>query len=919
MSGGLWLRSMHRLRAALGRKRVEREMEDEIRFHLDARAAELVRSGVPEAEARRQARLEFGGVETHKHGMRAASGLPWLEGVWTDLRYGARVLRKSPGFTAIAVCSLALAIGANTTIFSTANRLIYAKLGVPRPGELRLFTLEGPTPLAAHSTWGNNTIEHGWEHLDMFPYPVFKQMQMHARTLEPVGFKDTYGLNVTANGLAQEASGELVSGNFYGAMRLKPQLGRGIVPADDAVQDAGAVAVIGDGFWHRAFGGAPDVLGRVLTVNGNLVTVVGVNLREYTGAGGSPRGTDLVMPLSMVNQVSPTFGTELNLLSRPEVWWVNLLARKRVGVPEQQAAAEMNALFGAAVRGAGIRDLKSSDHIPKVLLEDGSRGLNMAGSSLGKPMNVLLGMTVLVLLLACANLANLMLARAGARERETQVRLALGASRARVMRQVLTESLMLAGMGGALGFALAFVVRDRVLLLLIPGSQRLAEAQHAPFDWRVFGFGSGVTIATGLLFGLLPAWRASRGELRGGLKESGRTATRQRRNWSGRGLVASQVMLATLLVAGAALFVRTLVNLYRIDPGFRTQGLLQFDVSLPKQRYPEEKAGAVMERMKQALAAVPGVQAMTLSSVALLAGSQNATTLNPQGTPTGKERGAWFSDVDDRFFFVMGIAMRRGRGFGPEDTPQSPGVIVINETLARQTFPNRDPLGQRLTFNLNANPVKWLTVIGVCADTAYSDLTQATLPLFFDLYRQTPSFSGGTYTIRSTLPPKTLLPGLRRAVQSVDRDVPLRNIRTMDEQIAQDLQQQRLFAVLTAAFGLLALVLAVVGVYGVMAYTVAQRTQEIGIRLALGSPRGAVRWMVLRESLLLSVAGVGAGLWVALALGRLVESLLYGLKPRDPLSLAASGTILLMVALLAGWLPAVRASRVDPMQALRHE
>ncbi len=905
----------------LHRGRVEREMDEEIAFHLHARTEALIAEGLAPAEAARRARVEFGGAATHKDGVRAAWGLRWWDELWADLRYGARVLNKSRGFTAVAAGSLALAIGANTAVFSAANRLIYAKLGVPHPEELRLFTLEGPNPLITNATWGTNSLENGMMSMNVFPYPVFREMQKRNRSLGGiVGFKGLYRPNVTANGLAQQASGQLVSGNYYSEMQIKPQLGRGLLPADEAVSDAGAVALISDGFWHRAFGGSAGVLGRSFNVNGNLVTIVGVNPRGFTGVQGAQDSPDITMPLTMVNQVSPIFGDKYNLLAKPDVWWVNLIARRKPGVPDATVAAEMNVLFTAAVRGSGI-ELKPDRHIPSVLIGDGSRGLHLFASFQAKPVNVLLAMTALVLVLACANIANLMLARASVREREMSVRLALGASRMRILRQIMTESLLISGMGGVFGLVLAFALRNQLTALLMP-TRNLLEPIHVPFDWHVFGFAASATIVTGLLFGLLPAWRASRGEVHGGLKETGRTVTRRRGNWSGRGLIATQVMLSTLLVAGAALFTRTLVNLYRLDPGFKTAHLLQFDLSAPEQHYPARKGIDVHDRIKAELAAVPGVEAVTLANPALLAGSQNGSDVQVENHPKaakGEDRDVWYTDTDSSFMSVMGVPILRGRNLGPQDTATAPRVVVVNQAFVKKFFPHEDPIGRRFTWVEEAKPVVWITIIGICGDTLYSEITQPVLPLYFGLYSQLSRFGGGTYTIRSPLPPKDLLPSLRRAVQRIDPDLPLTNIRTMDEQIADDLQQQRLFATLTAAFGLLALLLAVVGVYGVMAYTVAQRTHEIGIRLALGSPRGAVRWLVLRESLALGVAGVLAGLGAAWALGRSVESLLYGLKPRDPVSLGGAALVLLLAALLAGWVPALRASRVDPLTALRHE
>jgi predicted permease len=898
-------------------------MEEEVRFHIEARAADLMQGGMDLRAAMRQARVEFGAVASHKDGMRSSLGLRWWDELWGDMQYGARILRKSPGFTAIAVGSLALAIGANTTIFSLANEIMFARLGVPHPEQLRLLTVVGDRHSAVHSSWGMmNPVPGGGTRYDSFTYPIYQQLRKENRVLgEIFAFKESFQANATVDGLAQSVQLELISGNLYEQMGVRPALGRAILPSDDGAPGTGAVAIISDGFWERAFGRSSNVVGKVITVNTTPVTIVGVNPRGFTGAKSVQNSPEIFMPLSMIPVLRAVVGHGGPYLSSPTVWWVQMMARTKPGVSTEEARASLNVLLSAAVRGT--MKLDKDDTIPRLQLEDGSRGLNFSGRQYAKPMYVLLALVGFVLLLACANIANLMLARASARQREMGVRLALGAGRWRILRQVLTESLMLSAMGGALGLLLGYLGRSVLPKLMLNAWER-ADMQ-VPFDWRVFGFTAGVTLATGVLFGIAPAWAATRAEIGTALKEGGKTSTRRHKGWSGRAIVAFQVALSTLLVVVAGLFLRTLINLSSIDPGFRAGQLVLFDVNPPSKQYPAPKDVALHARVEEALRAVPGVDGVTLTDIPLVADSQADSGFNVEGVPEGEhERGegpvSMEATVGRDFLAVMGIPVVAGRGFTQQDAEGAQQVSVVNQALAKKFFPNQDPVGKRFSMDGAGNKHRqWLEIVGVCGDTRYSDLKQEPPPLHFDLYRQADAVGGMTYIVRTRMKPEAITPSLRAAVQRIDRDLPLMDIRTQQEQIDATMQQERMFASLTAGFGVLALALACVGIYGVMAYTVSQRTNEIGIRLALGAERGQVRGMVLREAGRLAVLGVVVGLVIAVGLGQLVKSMLYGLKATDPVTLVGAAGLLLAVALVAGWVPAMRASRVEPMEALRHE
>jgi predicted permease len=905
------------------RHRLEQEMEEEIRFHLEARAADLLREGLTSREAMRQARLEFGGVAIHKDGMRQSLGLRWWDELRGDLRYAAHILRKSPGFTLIAVGSLALAIGANTTIFSAANEMLYERLGVPHPEQLRLLTLTGDDNVAIHMSWGNTRrLPNGSVWHDSFTYPIYKQLRAQNRVLQDIfAFKDLL-VNVTIDGTAQSADAQLVSGNFYQQMQVLPTLGRALLPADDGAPGTGAVAVISDGLWSRAFGRSPHVIGKTILVNMTPVTIVGVNPKGFTGAQSVQASPEFFMPLSMISLLRAPLGDSGPLLSSTKLYWVQLMARVKPDISLQRAQASLDVAVSAAVRAT--TEVEKGETLPHIQLEDGSKGLNYSALLYAEPLHVLLTMVAGVLLMACANMANLMLARASARQREMSVRLALGASRSRILRQVLTESLLISFIGGTLGLALGYLSRAALPNLL--ASTWSSVRMQVPFDWKVFAFTAGLTIGAGILFGIFPAWAGTHVEIGVALKQAGQTATRRRRAWSGKAIVAFQVALSTLLVVAAGLFLRTLINLNRIDPGFRPENLVLFGIDAPSQRYPAPRDIALHVRLEEALRSVPGVQGVTASDIPLLSNSDANTGFVVEGAPEVKyvpgdtSQNANLAHVGADFISVMKIPMVAGRTFTMQDTETSPSVAIVNQALVHKFFPHQNPIGRR--FSLEGHPdkdTKWVQIIGVCADTRYANLRSDPPPLYLALYRQQTEPGGLTYIVRTSRKPEAIVPSLRAAVQRIDPDLPLMDVRTQQQQMDANLQQERLFAGLTSGFGLLALTLACVGIYGIMAYTVVQRTNEIGIRLALGAKRRQVRGMVLREAGWLAVLGVASGLVVALGLGRLVRSMLYGLQPADPIALALAGCLLLLMALIAGWLPALRASRVEPMEALRHE
>jgi predicted permease len=563
-----------------------------------------------------------------------------------------------------------------------------------------------------------------------------------------------------------------------------------------------------------------------------------------------------------------------------------------------------------------LPDKKDAD-MPRLNLDPGSRGLDAQKQNFAKPIYVLLGLAGVVLLIACANLANLLLARSSARQREISLRLAMGASRFRVMRQVLTEAMLLAAFGGAAGLLLGYWGRN-----LIPSL--FDDSWHPSgidpqMDWRVFTFGFIVTALTGLLFGIAPAWRTTRSDVNGGLKETGRMTSARPKAILGKALVAFQVALSLLLVVGAGLFLRTLSNLRLTEIGFNPERILLFDLNPPRSFYPANKRVALFESIAEKVSALPGIQAATLSGEPLLANSMDNDCFHPTSRPAakGNQDLAWTNSVGSNFFEMLAIPILNGRSFTPRDNQHAPKVAIINQTLAKAFFPNANPVGQTIVAcDAGATPVE---IVGVSADAKYSSLRDDVPPTVYFPYLQDKDESGMTFELKTSASAASIVPAIREAVRSVDPDLPLLEIRTQTQQINATLSNERVFATLSTGFGVLALILASIGIYGVMAYTVSRRTNEIGIRMALGARSGAVLGMILRETLLLVLVGVVGGLAAAYAVARLTASMLYGLKPTDPVTFAGAALLLILVALAAGFTPANRASRVDPMTALRHE
>ena len=914
-------------RAVVQRNRLEAEMEAELADHLDNLTADLLRAGYSQAEAKRRARIALGSTIVHKDEMRSSLGLLLWDELCGDFRYAARRLRKSLGFTAVATISLALAVGANTTIFSLAKQLLYERLAVPHAADLRLLAWTGSKGhVAVHHIWGDyEPLPGGRVTSSSFSYPAFQQLRSQNHVMQDLfAFKET-GMNATIEGNAQQVQTEMVSGNYYGVLDVQPVLGRAITPADDASPGQGPVAVISYGLWEREFGASPAVLGRVIKLNEVSLTIVGVNPKGFTGAKSTQQSPDIFVPMSMQPLVSPHSGGG-SLLADNNEWWLNVMGRKRPAVLDATAQAALDGQLGAVVRAT--MPVRPTDDLPHMDLRDGSRGLFYQERAFAKPMAVLLTMVGFVLLLACANIANLMLARGSQRQREMSVRLALGAGRLRIARQMLVESVVLAAFGGLGGLVLGYFGSNLVPKLTENAWER--NDFHVHFDWMVFGFTAAITVLTGILFGLAPAWAATRAQVGSGLKETSQSVTRRRKGWGGKSLVGFQVALSTLLVIGAGLFLRTLASLNNVNVGFRTDHLLLAEIAPPQKLYPAGKDIALHTQLLQAIAATPGVDAVSPAFVPYLSDDSGMDSFIVEGQPVekDKENGEYDNVVGSGFFSMLRIPILKGREFGPLDSASSMKVGIINASLAKERFPNQNPIGKRFTEDAHhhdghdgVKPITdWITIIGVCSDTRYNSLRDEPPPQFFLPFAQQASAGGSvTYEIQTRMSPEAIVPLLRKVVQRQDPDLPMINVRTQEQQIAATTQQELIFVAMTSSFGILALALAAVGIYGVMAYSVANRTNEIGIRLALGALPRQVLAMVLRETTWISLVGIAVGVAAALVLAQAVKSMLYGLQPADPVSLIAGAALLIAVGLAASWLPARRAASVQPVEALRHE
>jgi predicted permease len=867
-----------------------------------------------------------------------------MQSLWQDLHYGVRMLLKQKGVTAIAVLSLALGIGANTALFSIVDAMLLKLLPVREPQRLALFqSLVGKN--FSYGSYSGNTRDDPVTGLTIgtsFPYQSYQRMREQQSNQSALSDIFTFGyvsLNALADGQAEVVSGQVVTGNYYLGLGVRPWLGR-LLTDDDDKPAASPVAVLGYRYWQKRFGDNAAVVGKQINLNNRAFTIVGVTPPGFDGSGQVGSTQDVTIPLAWEPQLN--VDPKRSRMYGAGQWWLRIMGRLQPGATREQAKAQLEVAFQQSVveqraarnaqslanGGAAISPLDPKDY-PRLSLISGSQGEMNSRAYYAPSLYLLLGVVGIVLLIACANVANLLLSRASARQKEIGVRLALGAGRWRLIRQLLTESVLLAGIGGALGLVFALWIKDGLLAVGDWGPKAL----EPKLDWRVLTFTMALSLLTGIFFGLAPALRATKVDLTPALKDSGRGSSSASRSALSRGLVVMQVALSLLLLVGAGLFVRTLLNLQRVDPGFNTRNLLLFDVSPGLIGYKDERLAQFYAQMAERLEALPGAPKVTFTNTSLLAQSTNSSSaylrsaLTAAPDANGRIKATGNSNVlygRENILETLEIPLLQGRTFNKHDDERSPRVAVVNQTFANKYFPNESPIGKRFTFD----PKKpdEIEIVGLAKDAKYATQREETRPTTYLPWRQDMSWmTGANFQLRTTADPTDMIAAVRQVVREIDQNLPVTNFKSQVERANETLRMERLFAKLVTLFGLLAQQLASIGLFGVLAYAVSQRTHEIGIRMALGaSPTDALK-MIVRQGMALSLIGVALGLGGAYVLTKYLESwmqltkMLYGVKPNDPMTYGIVTLLLTVVTLIACYLPARRATKVDPMIAMRCE
>ena len=826
--------------------------------------------------------------------------LRWEDEMIQDLRYAIRMLLKSPVFSAVAILSLALGIGANTAIFSLLDAILLKPLPVQQPDQL--------VTIAAGASGQNITIS--------FSYPLFTEMRERNTVFTGMSGYDRFPASMSGAGQSERVLVEIVSGNFFSLLGVNPHIGRVFTEAADQTPGAHPVAVLSFNFWQRRFASDPHIIGQTINVNGYPFTVIGVSAQSFNGisVGVSP---DLRIPIMMNTQVRPDSRPVFN--NRGSMW-MSVIARLRPGVSVQQAQADADTIFQiwrqpdiARIKGDTPDDrMFRSLHVQ---LESAKTGYSNLTRSYSQPLKVLMYMVGVVLLIACLNVANLLLARGVKRQKEVAIRLALGSGRLRLMRQLLTEGLLLSALGGALGLIFARIGTS-VLLSFLPQG-RIPTVLEVNLDLRILGFTLGVTLLTGLLFGLAPALQATRSDLIPAIKNETAVVSGRRRWELRRLLIILQVGLSLVLLVGAGLFTRSLRNLKTVDDGYHTDQVVTFAIDPAQSGYKIDRLRSFYAQLNDRVTTLPGVKAATYARIVPIGGGMSRIGIEVPGynPAPGEEMAVLLNQTSTQYFTTFGIPLLMGRDFSQQDLPESQKVVIISDTFARRYFGTDSPLGKRISLE----NYKDLQIVGVVADAKYLSLKDDAPLTAYIPYSQASTTGQRILCVRTTGDAASLVAAIRQEVRTLDQNLPVFNVKTFADQINESVSRERLVALLSSFFGVFALMLASLGLYGVMSYTVSRRTREIGIRMALGADAGKVLWLVTRETLMLVIVGIAIGLPTALAATQMTRGLLFGLAPNDPLTITLATVVMITVAVLAGYLPARRAAHVDPMIALRQE
>ena len=898
-------------RTLFDKEQLDEDLDEELRAYVELLSAEKMRAGFSPEEAYRAASREAGRADDIKQRVRDVRTGALLERLAQDVRYGVRTLRKNSAFSLVAVATLALGIGANTAMFSLLDQIVLRLLPVKQPDRLVKVAIRG-------NNFGNT---YG---ADRISWPMFEDLRDRNQVFSDMFCRFPATVNLGNGDRAGQVKVELVSGAYFSTLGIEAALGRVIAPADDVLPDSHPVVVLSYGFWQAYFHADRSIVGRTISLNNHPMTVIGVAQPGFDGVEiGTP--AKLFVPIMMKTEMTP-FSDGLKD-GRRRLAWVAAYGRLKPGMTAQQAQSSLQPLLhrvlAMEVELSDFRNYNAEDRQQflrnRIELLPGSE--SSLQNSMRKPLWILIVLTGVVLLLACANLANLMLARATAREREIAVRLAIGAARARIVRQLLVETLLLSGVGTCLGLVVAFVADRLLLTMYLPADQAAVFVVSPLPDWPVLSFAFGILLLTALAFGLVPAVRGSRTDIAPSLQErvaTGSAAAVPLR----RLLVVVQVALSFVLLVGAALFVRTLRNLRDLGPGFPTDHLLTFNLDPSLNGYTREQIESFYERLNVDLQAMPGIQSVGFSSMPLLKGYgwQNAI-IGDKSSGAPNEEQPVLSTVGPNYFSTLGIPLLEGREFTEKDRAPF-DYAVVNQSFAKRYLSSGDSIGKHFGLVNDSNPAlsrQTTLVIGIIPDTKYRDLREDPPPQAFFPYLEGPNFRGMHVYLRTQDDPRLLEDQLRQRMRHFDPHVPIMGLETMKEQIVRSLRTEELIASLSAIFGGLAVLLAGIGLYGVLAYTVTRRTREIGIRIALGATRSRVIRMVLSEASLMVLAGLSAGLILVMLFANLIRNQLFELNPHDPWTIAGSALCLAIAAGLAGVIPAVRASGIDPTSALRQE